>query len=1296
MVNLSEVKQNTETNLLSEIKQKIETNISQQVNPLEGISVDSTAIFGFFKDLAGDVGIDLGKVEISQPNKDSLTIAIAQKLTYPIAGDGAGSLELGKIVVTLSQGETATLSAILDLEGFLKLKSLDRSLSVQGSLSDPNSGILVLTVTSNGMPQLAELAAEIGISNFTESLKSVGLNLPVLDQISLGFELLNKKVTQISAKGSMTLGAGELDMTCDLLPAVVIQGGIKASSQITVADLFAGLPLDPSELPNSKLKTLQLVAQPKAKTYKSSFTLENNWEIDLGGATLALAGVNGQIDSVAEAVTAQFSGTVDINGTKLLLTSDYKSNSAIAFSGKMAPDQSVSLKTLVDKLMGGLVDLPDEVPNLDLTELDLSLTPKTGEFVVNAAAMDPWKIPVGINGLELDDITLNLNRSISENGKKTITGVIAGELEVAGTSFRSDYTFPGNFRLKGAVPSLKLSPVLQDLCGSSILRDIPVPTSVLAVDFSNITVTIAPQSKLFSLSANSPLGTVELMVKKIASQWGFVVGFLPPTSWKFSTIADELKVLDGLQFSNTALVLSSSDDRALALTSLEAASSDLTVTRGMNFIANLDMRGLGVDEILGIDGLRVYAAIGGKPSDIVLEAEIAGEFNLSDGVTFGDIKFRLQPAPSNFSLSLLGTVTTVLDDSTLAFVGGMQVQPRSALFQASMLGTWNEPFNTKGVAIADVALDLGVSFPPPLPTIGIAGALQVGDFSGAVAVKFDSAMPSRSMLAVAFNRLYLMDVISTFCGASVARAIPSSLAKTVLDIGFEDVNIYIVPQATSIGELNFEQGFYLKGTLNFWGLQATSSLSIDYLEGTELKAEVEPINIGGIFKLSGAGGRPKPSLYFKLSPNPTVPPTVDVSGVVELLGLRSETQLSFSDSGFYFLSSGKIFDLFESTLEVKGDDLKNGGSIWVKASMKNDLLSYLREKATEAIQAAADDATRELTKAQNDLSIAQDEVDSLDRKITNMRNTIQRERDRDTQDLRNAQNNVTSAQNEVDSLDRKITNMRNTIQRERDRDTQDFRNAQAELNKAEAEVNRIQGEINSTKSRIDKLNRDIKKKKRWYNKSNAFQKSYRWAEYSAYAAAKGVEITTLYSKIGGLEGTKATANIALEAAKQTLRVIEAGIKTFPIDADPRIVGLFASRETANGILEAAKGFVKGIEAGIKTFPIDADPRIVGLIASRETANGILEGAKLTLEGLKKSIGAIADVSKFIAEVGLGGLLDVKSAQFEGSLQATEGGSVMMAIELVFMQGQPQNLTLSFNFKNPQQAALDLAKKLLPA
>jgi hypothetical protein len=1279
---------------LSEIKKKIESNLLQQVNPIQGISIDSTAILEFLNGVMGKTKLDT--VNLSQPDQDSLRVSMTEPLVYPIAANGAGNLEVNKIALTLTQGKDDKLSATLDLDGAFHLQTSNRSLAVQGSLSDPNSGTLMLTVTSSDMPQLAELAMLMGIGNLSESLKSVGLSLPVLEQIRLGFELLNKKVTQVITTGSMTLGAGTLETTCNLLPDLVIEGGIREGSQLTVADLLAALPLDPSQLPSSRLQTLRLITQPKAKIHNAAFTLVNDWEIDLGGATLALTAIEGQINSAKEVVTAQFNSAVDINGTKLLLTSKYGSDRALVFSGEITPGQRISLKALVDRLMGSLVSLPNEVPNLDLTELALALTPKTGEFKVNAAAMEPWLIPVGINGLQLDDITLTLNRTLVENGKKVATGAIGGELKVAGSSFRGNYTFPGEFVLTSNVPALKLSPILQGLCGSSILHDIPIPTSVLAVDFKNIAITIAPQSKFFSLKADSSLGIVELLVKKIASDWGFVVGFLPPASWKFSTIAKELSVLDGLRFSDTAMVLSSSNDRALTLTSLDEVGSDMAVIRGLNFIANLNMQGLGVDALLDIEQVRVKTAIGGNPSDILLEAQIDGEFKLSDGVAFGDIQFRLQPSPSNFSLTLLGAVTAILDNSALAFVGGMQVQPRAAVFQASMVGLWNEPFGTKGVMIGNVALDLGVSFPPPLPTIGIAGTLQVGNFQGAVAVKFDSAMPSRSMLAIAFNSLYLMDVINTFCGASVARAIPSSVASTILKIGFENVNIYIVPQPTSIGELTFEQGFYLRGTLNLWGLRATASLSIDYLEGTELKAEVEPINVGGIFKLRGSGGQPNASLYFKLSPNPTASPKIDISGAVELLGLVSETQLSFSDSGFYFLTQGKIFNLFEANLEVKGADFKSGSGIWVKASMRNDLLSYLRKEATAAIQSAADDATRQLTKAQNEVNKARDEVNKLNNTIAETRKIIEGERERDTRRLQTAQAEVSKAQNEVNKLNRDIDNMRNTIQGERNRDTQRLRDAQNAVRSAQADVDKLQNEINSTKSRISQLERDIADKKRWYDSSKWYEQSYRWAELSAYAAAKGSEIAALYTKIGGIEAAKATANGVLEVAKQTLRGIEAGAKTFPIDADPRIIGLFTARETANGALELAKLTLRGIEEGAKTFPIDADPRIVGLFTARETANGALQVAILSLEGIKKSVGAMANVGQFIAEAGLGGLLDVKSAQFEGSLQATQGGSVMMAIEVVFMKGQPQHLTLGFNFISPKQAALELAKKLLPA
>ncbi len=67
---------------------------------------------------------------------------------------------------------------------------------------------------------------------------------------------------------------------------------------------------------------------------------------------------------------------------------------------------------------------------------------------------------------------------------------------------------------------------------------------------------------------------------------------------------------------------------------------------------------------------------------------------------------------------------------------------------------------------------------------------------------------------------------------------------------------------------------------------------------------------------------------------------------------------------------------------------------------------------------------------------------------------------------------------------------------------------------------------------------------------------------------------------------------------------------------------------------------------------------------------------------------MADVGTFIAEAGLGGLLDVKSAMFEGSLQATSGGSVSLQLSVSFMQGQPQSLPLAFNFQSPLAAAED--------
>jgi hypothetical protein len=130
-------------------------------------------------------------------------------------------------------------------------------------------------------------------------------------------------------------------------------------------------------------------------------------------------------------------------------------------------------------------------------------------------------------------------------------------------------------------------------------------------------------------------------------------------------------------------------------------------------------------------------------------------------------------------------------------------------------------------------------------------------------------------------------------------------------------------------------------------------------------------------------------------------------------------------------------------------------------------------------------------------------------------------------------------------------------------------------------------------------------------------------------------------------------------------------------------------------LQAAQLTLKGIEASIKAFPIDADPRIVGLFTALGTATGALQAANLVLEGAKQTVGGMATVAQFIVDAGLGGILDVRAASFEAALSAAHGGAVAMSITLSFMKQAPQTYSLDFSFHNPLSAAEALAKQLLP-
>lgn len=1196
-------------------------------------------------------------------------------------------------------------------------------------------------------------------------LKDLSLGFTVENPLSKSDRVIRSKMagmTEIAGLGlEVYAGFPEAEFGLDLLK----------DQKIKIAAIINHFWPELKHLPNLYLSHLAIHGNLTDRSLNVEVEVNDVWKQQLGSVKLELENLRMGLNMDESGIGGEMSATLDFKGRHVFLSAELEDD--LLISGRI---NKIALSEIIKELFPNQ-SIPLDYFDLDFEDVNLSISPQSKEFNFSGSSKNSATIPIGVDALEFDQIQFEISR-IKKGTKFEISGFIKARLEFGTFGLDVRYDFPGDFILKAEIPELNLSAVIQDLCGADSLIGFPAPSAITNLKFQDVHVGIAPKQRSLSLGGNTDFGQGELQISRSASgKWGFLIGLAPPEKIPFSSIDPALSSLDELKFSQASFILASTRNTKVDLSVVKAPPGGITISKGLNFFADMDMSGLGVDELVGVKSLYVNAAIGNRPSNFFMEAALEGSIQLSETVSFGDMRFRLQPTPSNFSLAILGAITASINEDELIFLGGMEIRPllRTAAFQAMMKGTWNEPFGFKNVAITDVAADIGLTImpppSPPLPVIGLAGSLKVGSIQGSAAVRFDSALPSKSMLAVEFEQLYLDDIIKTFCEPEVYKAIPKEITDTVLNAGLEEVDVYIVPQPTRIVDLYYDAGITIKGRLSIGDYDARAHINLDYSSGLLAEAEMDSIEIAGLFKLSGSKDQSHPMLLLDLRAGKKA--VLEIAGSVFLLGMQAETRVSLSDTAFYFWLSAKIFDLFEASVEASGGKLGSDAEIYIKATMKNDLFSYLREEVTAAIQAAAEEATRQLTEAQDDLSAKQEEVNKLNGEIDRMRAIIQKERERDERNVRNARrevedlqkevrrlngeikkardiiraerkrdernvrnarSKVNSAKRKVDSLKKQIDAMRRTIKSERSRDTKRISDAKKEVTKAQNSVNSLQSEINSSHNRIKTVKGYIKNKKSWYDKKPWYDKTWAWAEYAAYAAAKGSEISGLYAKIGGLETAKHTAVGTLEVAKQVLRGIEAGAKTFPIDADPRIVGLLSAHGTATGALTVAsktlsslektiKKFpidadvrvaglitartaataaltvpqetLRALEATIKNFPIDADVRIAGLFTARDTANAALELAKLTLEGLKETVGAMAEVGEFIAKAGLGGLFDVKEAGFEGNLSVVNSGSVSLSTKIVFMNKESEH-TFTFNFFNPAMGIRALVQELVSA
>jgi hypothetical protein len=1088
---------------------------------------------------------------------------------------------------------------------------------------------------------------------------------------------------------TITLGAGD----GIALPSLGAIAGLAGGE-----DLEATLPPGLDELPGLTLSDVAIVLPAEGGVASVGAKLATSRALELPepiGLSLEELSLTLQVehpgDAAKRAVTLAVLGSATFAGATAEVRLERKpgeeGHAEWKLSGGLAAGSVLSAATIASTYGA---TLPPQLPDLVLSGLELEAVLGGGELSVKAASTTEWTLPVGPDGIGVGALAVELSHHAPDAHGRSFQGKIAGEVHLGGIVVPVSYSTPGGLKLTATVERIEPFKLLQDACGAIAVRDLALPPELLALSLERVDLEIDAERSELSLAATGPgFKRVQAVVRK-GTSWGFAVGIELDDQFKFSSLSADLASLDGVHLPDALIVISSFADEAFAFEELQPVAGT-GVERGLLVEGDLDLSGLGADEFLGESHLDVKAHVGTRLSELRLEAGIA-DVHISNDVVLRQATFALIPDPENLYVQISGAVAVTLDGSPLVFIGAAKVLPNGVKLSATMKGTWNEPFHTRGLALSDLALEIGSSF-EGIPEIGITGGLELGAFAGKLAVDFNTEVPSQSVLVVAFNHLSLMDVVATFCPPQVRLAIPADAGETLTGIALDDVDLYIVPQNTTIGTIVYDQGLRLGGTLHVAGFSATSKVEIDQDTGIHAEGSLGPVVIADLFSLTGADGEAGPHLELNLKT--TGLPSLEISGQVVLLGVTASADVALDDDGFEFHCFGRVFGVFEARIDAKGGSLTSGEGFSLHVELHQDFLSDIAARAGLALQQVGNAAAAQIADAEQQVRNAEAEVTRLNGSLAGAQADLKASQADADARIGAARADVTRAQGSLGAIVAEMASTRAAIQQQRDAATAGIRDTQARVDAAQAQVTALQGQIDGFKARIDQRNGEIAWWQNWYNGLAWYDQAWGWTRLAAEAGWRGTEVSGLWVSVGAVEASKRTAEAVLQATQQAATAARAAADSYPIDQDPRMVALAAALETAEAGLIIAQGVLTAAQQTSEAGIAAAAQTVQGLYEQLGKATAALRIVADGLEELRQGVQGAADVAGYIGTHGLGALLDVRSASFDGSLSATSGGSVTLDADVVFMN-QAQHVHLAFDFNNLAVGARALAHELVPA
>jgi hypothetical protein len=639
------------------------------------------------------------------------------------------------------------------------------------------------------------------------SIPSAEIEVDMLIPVKIGanelFLLGNFKGVQIGKLAAMLDFAGTSDLISHMPDEIKKIGD--ALGKIELMHAGIGLFIGQSGLGISGVNFMIGIPELNWKVWENHFEIDSitcSFHIDFGDNLTLLPKTRGPLPNKSK-ITVTVFGKFEIENVPCNIFASNRDGFTIY--AELAKKQTIPLKKLMETYVPGIPAPSDLTINI----LRASVTAFKSYSMALAMAQepDPWIIPIGPTNLKVSDVTLLF--AYQTGGK--LAGSFGGSIalgDFASMSIR--YDIPGDIVIRSLLPDVSFKQLINVLANQPVA--LPGDFDLHFTD-SSVLMQKQAQNYLFQLATEiDNFGTLAFQIQKISSKWGFAVG-LDLRLGKVSTLPglDFLKHFEDIfALQKLLLVVSSFDNPGFQFPDLAAFQNPALSTKkvslpaqadgvvaGLNVYAewviktsdkqqNLLMQLLGLDPVLGITlqvsenparSSRLYVSYQTNLCGHPLSCKFGGQ--ISDGSVgiflTGTMTIDIQGHPQTF-------------DVTLLFV------ENGAFISADMKGPTAIDFEV--FKIGNLAAEIGINW-EGVPSLGVAGTIDVDKYESSIAVFFDAAEPQKSMVAGAICDLNLKDVLDTLTG----DIIPSEIDAILETVSIGGTHQFEIP-ATLAGDLD--------------------------------------------------------------------------------------------------------------------------------------------------------------------------------------------------------------------------------------------------------------------------------------------------------------------------------------------------------------------------------------------------------------------------------------------------------------------------------------------------------------